>query len=143
MGRLSAIGRFFSHRYVSVVLLAGLGVALGYLVFFNVFPHKPKIGVIDIPFTVITSRSANTISAYLAYAREDPSIKGVVIRLNSPGGAASASDRGGKDAYEPLEAQAFELGGSVPQDCPIRRVSMTRLFKRWRLPTSSAATSRI
>ncbi len=93
MGLLSAIGRFFSHRYVSVVLLAGLGIALGYLVFFNVYPHKPKIGVIDIPFTVITSRSANTISSYLAYAREDPSIKGVVIRLNSPGGAASASER--------------------------------------------------
>ena len=94
MGRFfSAIWRFASHGFVSVVLLAGLGVAAGYLVFFNVYPHQPKIGIIEIPFTVITSRSASTISSYLEFARKDNSIKGVVILLNTPGGAASASER--------------------------------------------------
>ena len=93
MGRLSALWRFANHRYVSVVLLAGLGIAVGYLVFFNVYPHKPKIGIIDIPFTVINGRSAATIVSYLDYARLDDSIKGVVIRLNSPGGAAASSER--------------------------------------------------
>ena len=93
MGRLSAIWRFANHRYVSVVLLAGLGIAVGYLVFFNVYPHKPKIGVIDIPFTVINGRSAATIVSYLDYVRRDESIKAVVIRLNSPGGAAASSER--------------------------------------------------
>ncbi len=94
MGRFfSAIWRFANHRFVSVVLLAGLGVVAGYLIFFNVYPHQPKIGIIEIPFTVITSRSAATISSYLQYAREDDSIKGVVIFLNTPGGAASASER--------------------------------------------------
>ena len=58
MGRLSAIWRFANHQYVSVVLLAGLGIAAGYLVFFYVYPHQPKIGVIDIPFTVIKTCQA-------------------------------------------------------------------------------------
>lgn len=94
MGRLiSAIWQFATHRFVSVVLLAGLGALAGYLVFFNIYPHQPKIGIIEIPFTVITSRSASTIASYLEYAREDDSIKGVVILINSPGGAASASER--------------------------------------------------
>ena len=93
MGRLSAIWRFTSQGYVSVVLLAGLGIAVGYLVFFYVYPHKPKIGVIDIPFTVIVDRSAATIISYLEYARQDDSIKAVVIKLNTPGGAAASSER--------------------------------------------------
>lgn len=93
MGRLSAIWRFAGHRYVSVVLLAGLGIAAGYLVFFHVYPHKPKIGVIDIPFTVINGRSAATMVSYLEYARQDDSIKAVIIKLNSPGGGAASSER--------------------------------------------------
>ena len=53
MGRLSALGRFASSWYVSGPMLAVLGVVIGALVFFYVVPGKPKIGVIDIPFTVI------------------------------------------------------------------------------------------
>jgi len=76
-----------------VLLLAAMGIALGYLLFFHVYPHKPKIGIIDIPFTIIIDRSADTISSQLEYARRDDSIKAVVIRLNSPGGAAAASEQ--------------------------------------------------
>ena len=93
MGRISAVWRFLNQPFVSVVVLAALGVAAGYLVFFYVYPHKPKIGVIEIPFTVIVDRSANTITDYLEYARQDDSIKGVIIRLNTPGGAAASSER--------------------------------------------------
>ena len=85
--------QFANNRYVSVVLLAGLGFVAGYLVFFHVFPHKPKVGLINIPFTVIIDRSASTIVSYLDYARQDDSIKAVVIRLNTPGGAAASSER--------------------------------------------------
>ena len=56
-------------------------------------PGKPKIGIIDIPFTVISDDSAFVISAFLDYARNDDSIEAVVIRLNSPGGGASASEQ--------------------------------------------------
>jgi protease-4 len=74
-------------------LLAVLGVVIGLWVFFYVVPGKPKIGVIDIPFTVINDDSAFVISTFLEYARRDDSIKGVFIRLNSPGGGAAASEQ--------------------------------------------------
>ena len=93
MGRLSALWRLASNRYASIVLLSILGIGLGYAFFFFVYPQKPKIGVIDIPFTVINDRSASTIVSYLEYARSHDEIKGVVIRLTSPGGGASASER--------------------------------------------------
>jgi protease-4 len=90
MGKL---WHFFSSWYVSGPLLAVLGVVIGLWVFFYVVPGKPKIGVIDIPFTVINDDSAFVISTFLEYARRDDSIKGVFIRLNSPGGGAAASEQ--------------------------------------------------
>jgi protease-4 len=56
------------------------------------YPGKPKIAVIDIPFTVINDRSAFEIGAMLDYVRNDGSIKGVVISLNTPGGGAAPSE---------------------------------------------------
>ena len=92
MGKLSIIWRIITAWYVSQLLLAGIGVTIGYFVFFEVYPGKPKIGVIDIPFTVLTDNSAFQIKAFLDYARESDEIKAVVIRLNSPGGSAAASE---------------------------------------------------
>ena len=70
-----------------------LGVVIGVVVLVNTSPTKPNIGVIDIPFTVITDDSAYIITQYLEYARKDPSIKAVVIRMASPGGGAASSER--------------------------------------------------
>jgi ClpP class serine protease len=42
--------------------------------------------VIDVLFTVITDDSATFIVEMIALEREDDSIKGVVIKLDSPGG---------------------------------------------------------
>ena len=92
MGKLSIIWRIGATWYVSLVLLAGIGVTIGYFVFFEVYPGKPKIGVIDIPFTTLNDNSAFQISAFLDYARSKDDIKAVVIRLNSPGGSAAASE---------------------------------------------------
>ena len=93
MGIFSVIGGVLTSRYFVAPLLAGLGVAVGLLVFFYVFPGKPKIGVIDIPFTVINENSTFVITEYLDYARRDDSIKAVVIKLTSPGGGAASSER--------------------------------------------------
>ena len=49
--------------------------------------------MISLPHTVITEGSASGIIEYLDYARRDDSIKAVVIKLNTPGGSASASER--------------------------------------------------
>ncbi len=93
MGFFSALWRFLATPLVAFVLLAALGAGLGYGVFFHVYPQKPKIGIIDIPFTVITDRSATVITSYMDYARNRSDIKGVVIRLSTPGGGAAASER--------------------------------------------------
>ena len=86
------MGRFIWTCYVSTVLLIAVGLAIGSTVFFYAYPGKPKIAVIDIPFTVINDRSAFEIGAMLDYVRNKDSIKGVVISLNSPGGGAAPSE---------------------------------------------------
>ena len=73
--------------------MVGLGIAAGASIFTYVSPGKPKIGMINVPFTVITERSAYAISRYIDHARRDDSIKAVVIKLSSPGGSAAASER--------------------------------------------------
>ncbi|MBC8281528.1 MAG: hypothetical protein H8E48_12130, partial [Chloroflexi bacterium] len=69
-----------------------VGLVIGSAVFFYAYPGKPQIGVIEIPFTVIDDRSAFEIGAMLDYVRDDSSIKGVVISLNTPGGSAAPSE---------------------------------------------------
>lgn len=92
MNKLAALGHFIGSWYISTVLLAAVGLILGSSVFFFAYPGKPKIGVINIPFTVINDRSAFEIGAMLDYVRNDNSIKGVVITLTSPGGSAAPSE---------------------------------------------------
>lgn len=92
MSNLAALARFAGTWYVSLALLGLLGLLLGSTVFFYVYPREPKIGVIDIPFTVISDNSAFEIGAMIDYARDQGSIKSVVIKLNSPGGSAAPSE---------------------------------------------------
>ena len=90
---MSRLIRFFTSWYVALPVLAAAGLVLGYLVFFNVFPGRPQIGVITIPFVVINEDSAFVIGSYLDYARRQPRIKGVVLKMSSPGGGAASSER--------------------------------------------------
>ena len=92
MSRLSPVWRIASKWYVSGLILGSLGIILGSMVFFFAWPGQPKVAVIDIPFTVISDRSAFQINALLEYTRQDDSIKAVVIQLSSPGGSAAASE---------------------------------------------------
>lgn len=79
--------------YVAGPALAILGIAIGYAVFFYGFPGKPKIGVIDIPYSGLNEDAAYVITAYLEYCRRNPDIRAVVIKLASPGGGASPSEQ--------------------------------------------------
>jgi protease IV len=93
MDKLAALGKIATRWFIAVPVLVALGIVLGALVFFNIFPGKPQIGIITIPFIVINEDSAYFISAYMDYARRNDQIKGVVIQLDTPGGGASASER--------------------------------------------------
>ena len=92
MGFFSILRKVLTGWYVVVPVLAALGIAAGALTFVYAFPGKPQIGVIDIPFTVLTEDSAYVIGEYINYARRDDSIKAVVIKLTTPGGGAAASE---------------------------------------------------
>ena len=93
LNRILAPLRVLTGWYVLAPSAIILGLVIGAIVLVNTVPTKHNIGVIDIPFTVITDDSAYIITEYLRYAREDPSIKAVVIRLSSPGGGAASSER--------------------------------------------------
>ena len=93
MGKLASVWKIASSWYISFVVLAAVGALIGSLVFFKVYPGKPQIGIIDIPFTVITEDSAFVITAFLDYARRNDDVKAVVIKLTSPGGGAAASEQ--------------------------------------------------
>ena len=90
---LSSLVGLLGNRYAIGTAMVALGVAAGVLIFVFLFPGKPRIGVIDIPYTVISEDSTYVITEYLNYARRDDSIKAVVIKLTSPGGGAASSER--------------------------------------------------
>ena len=90
---ISALGRALNKWYIKVPLLAVLGIVIGAAVFFYVFPGKSQIGIITIPYAVINEESAYVITSYLDYANRNDRIKAVVIRLSSPGGGATSSER--------------------------------------------------
>lgn len=92
MGLFSRLKKVLTGWYVVVPLLAGLGIAVGVWTFANATPGQPRIGVIDIPLTVISEDSAYVMGRLLDYARRDDSIQAVVIKLTSPGGSAAASE---------------------------------------------------
>ena len=89
----AALSRVAASWYFIAPAAVILGVAVGVLALFYASPGKPKIGVIDLPFVVITDDSEFVIGEFLSYARKDDSIKAVVIRMSSPGGGAASSER--------------------------------------------------
>ena len=89
---LRAVRRLTGTWYVSSAITIAVGVVAGYLVFFNLFPGRPEIAVIDIPFTEINDRSAAFIGEMMDYAGKRDSVKAIVIKLDSPGGSVGPSD---------------------------------------------------
>jgi protease-4 len=88
---LESVRGFFGHsavRWTLLLLLAlGLGVAASFL-----FIPAPRVAVIRFS-DVIFSDTAAALETQLRYAEDDPSIRAVVLELDSPGGEAAASER--------------------------------------------------
>ena len=93
VNRILAPLRALSSWYVLAPSAVVIGLVIGGVALVNTVPTQRNIGVIDVPFTVITDDSAYIISEYLRYARDEPSIKAVVVRLSTPGGGAASSER--------------------------------------------------
>ena len=92
MGLLPTLLNVLARWYISGLLAISLGLIAGFLIALNLFPGTPKIGIIDIPSTVITEETAFIIGAMLDHARDRSDIEAVVIKLDSPGGEVAASE---------------------------------------------------
>ena len=63
INKIAVLGRFIGTWYVSTVLLIAAGLAIASSVFFDAYPGKPKMAVIDIPFAAIkAARSLMTVT---------------------------------------------------------------------------------
>ena len=85
---------------VSLAVLALAGAGAGYALFSFGLGGTPKIAVMNGPLIVddfdqgvITFELANAILTKLDFAASDPDIKALVVRINSPGGEATSSER--------------------------------------------------
>ncbi len=75
----------------AVFVLAGAGAKYGATVL-REGPRSSRIAVIHIE-GIIDESQADNVYRQFKNAREDRTIKGVIVRVNSPGGTISASDR--------------------------------------------------
>jgi protease IV len=89
---MAATGRTRSPllTLVSLFLIIGLPLALGLFLAPRLVP-KPKIGVVRLSYDIF-AESAFEITEQLDYARQDDSVKAVVLVINSPGGSAAYSE---------------------------------------------------
>ncbi len=75
----------------SIAFLALVGVVLG-AVIAPLLISKPNVAVITISGIVTHQEYVDDVLAMLQYAREDHNIRAVVLRIDSPGGSASATE---------------------------------------------------
>ncbi len=75
---------------LTFVFVAVFPLAVGLYAAPRIVP-KPQIGIIRLSYDIF-SETAFLITEQLAYARNDPAIKGIVLVINSPGGSAAYSE---------------------------------------------------
>ncbi len=85
MSVLGNIGKTLLHGLYSIPFFILLGLALGFLVAIPAIP-RPQVAVILISGVIIEQDFTDDILDMLDTAREDSSIKAVVLEIDSPGG---------------------------------------------------------
>ena len=86
----SGSGRSPLRFILTLIFVVILPLALGLLIAPRLVP-KPKVGIIRLNYDIFNETTFD-VTEQLAYAREEPSIKAVVLILNSPGGLAAYSE---------------------------------------------------
>ena len=78
--------------YNSILFLVVLGLIVGALIAIPVIP-RPNVGTITISGAIMDQDYADDIREMLRYAREESSIKAVVLKIDSPGGAVGVIEQ--------------------------------------------------
>jgi len=92
MSRLESTKRLARRWFTSILFFALLGLLLGGLISVPVVP-RPAIATITISGVILDQAYTDDILDMLRYARDDNKIKAVVLRIDSPGGGASATEQ--------------------------------------------------
>ncbi|UCF83317.1 MAG: signal peptide peptidase SppA [Desulfobacteraceae bacterium] len=103
---------------IVLAILAGVGLVLGItmIIVLKIFspssnlPFSDKIGVIPIEGTILTSQA---VTAQLVKFEKDKSIKAVILRINSPGGAVGPTQEIYREVQKTVETKKVvaSLGG--------------------------------
>lgn len=80
--------RVISRLSNSYIFLATISIIIGIFIF-SFFIKIPNVGVITIDSHIMDEETKDEIVKMLRYARDDGSIKAVVLKMNCPGGEAS------------------------------------------------------
>jgi len=88
MSRLESAKRLMRRWFTSIPLFVVLGLGLGVLISIPVIP-KPNIATITISGEIWGQAYVDDILDMLRYARDNDSIKAVVLQIDSPGGYVS------------------------------------------------------
>ncbi len=91
MSRLERTRRLLRRWFSSITLFALLGLALGVFISISIIP-KPNIATITVSGPILETY-VDSILDVLKQAKGDKNIKAVVLRIDSPGGAASATEQ--------------------------------------------------
>lgn len=105
MPRLETARRIAIRWFTSIPFYILLGLILGFLISIPAIP-KPKVAVIPISSAIFGQSYTADILAELKSAREDNSVKAIVLQIDSPGGSASS--------IEPIFLDVLELKQHKP-----------------------------
>jgi len=92
MPRLESVKRLVCRWFSSILFFVLLGLILGGFISVAAIP-KPDIAIITISGPFISQDYADDILDTLKYVRDNNNIKAAVLRVDSPGGGASASEQ--------------------------------------------------
>ena len=92
MSRLESTKRLLRRWFISIPFFILLGLILGGLFSILVIP-RPNIAIITISGPVLNQDYADDILDTLQYAQDKNNVKAVVLRIDSPGGGASATEQ--------------------------------------------------
>ena len=92
MPRLESMKRLLRRWFTSIPFFVLLGLILGGLISVLVIP-RPHIAIINISGAFLNQDYADDIMDTLQYAHNNNNIKAVVLRIDSPGGGASATEQ--------------------------------------------------
>lgn len=92
MSRLESTKRLLRRWFSSIPFFILLGLILGGLISFLAIP-RPIIATITISGPIINQTYTDDILDIIQYARDNNRVKAVVLRIDSPGGGASATEQ--------------------------------------------------